>query len=231
MKGLIVPSRGDCYTQFDVVISASVGDGVPLLVLASASPRRADLLRQVGLDFQVWPTTEEETQGVVPASPSTEGPGWTLEAVRARARQVALDKARAAATAQPDAVVIAADTMVVVDGVVLGKPADAQDAAAMLRRLSGRSHHVTTGVAVVCLRRGVVLAEDATTRVTFRDLRPDEIHRYVATGEPMDKAGAYGIQGRAALFVEQVEGDYFAVVGLPLARLGRMLDAVGVPVI
>jgi septum formation protein len=97
----------------------------------------------------------------------------------------------------------------------------------MLHQLSGRSHLVTTGVVVAHGRRGLVLAEDETTTVWFRRLSADEISRYVATGEPMDKAGAYGIQGRAALFVERLEGDYFTVVGLPLARLARMLDAAG----
>ena len=205
---------------------------MPPLVLASASPRRAELLRQVGLKFEIWPGAEEdETRGVLPAGPALSGPGWTLEQVRARARQAALGKARPVILAQPDAVVIAADTVVVVDGVVLGKPDGPEEAEAMLRQLSGRTHHVTTGIVVAHGRRGVTLEDDATTAVQFRRLKPDEIHRYVASGEPMDKAGAYGIQGRAALFVERLEGDYFAVVGLPLARLGRMLDAVGVPAI
>ncbi|MBI3998071.1 MAG: septum formation protein Maf [Armatimonadetes bacterium] len=205
---------------------------MPPLVLASASPRRAELLRQVGLTFEVWlPAGEDETRGVVPASPGASGPGWTLDAVRARARGAAQDKARRAADAKPDAVVIAADTMVVVDGVVLGKPATPREAEEMLHRLSGRTHHVTTAVVVAHGRRAVTLAEDATTAVRFRPLRTEEILRYVATGEPMDKAGAYGIQGRAALFVERLEGDYFGVVGLPLALLGRMLVAVGMPVL
>jgi septum formation protein len=132
-------------------------------------------------------------------------------------------------TARPDAVVIAADTVVVAGGVMLGKPATPHEAEAMLRQLSGRAHHVTTGVVVGYSKAGITLADDVTTMVQFRALRPEEIHRYVATGEPMDKAGAYGIQGRAALFVDRLEGDYFAVVGLPLARLARMLDVVGVP--
>ncbi len=205
---------------------------MPPLVLASASPRRAELLRQVGLVFEVWPgAEEEETRGVLPADPWPSGPGWTLEQVRMRARAAALGKARPVSLAQPDAVVIAADTMVVVDGMVMGKPATADEAEAMLRRLSGRTHHVTTGVVVAHGRRGVMLEDDVTTAVQFRLLAPDEIHRYVTSGEPMDKAGAYGIQGRAALFVERLEGDYFAVVGLPLARLGRMLDTLGVPTI
>jgi septum formation protein len=198
------------------------------VVLASASPRRAALLRQIGLSFVVWPgAAEDETRGVLRAG----GPGWTPDAVRARAQEAALGKARAAAAAHPDAVVIAADTVVTVDGVVLGKPQTPREAEEMLRRLSGCTHHVTTGVVVVHERRAITLADESTTAVQFRTLTDREIHRYVASGEPMDKAGAYGIQGRAALFVERLEGDYFAVVGLPLARLARMLDSVGVPTI
>jgi len=113
----------------------------------------------------------------------------------------------------------------------LGKPQTAQEAEEMLRRLSGRTHHVTTGVVVAHGRRAITLAGESTTAVRFRTLSDREITRYVASGEPMDKAGAYGIQGRAALFVERLEGDYFAVVGLPLARLARMLESVGVPTI
>ena len=205
------------------------------MVLASASPRRAELLRQVGLSFEVWPgAAEEETRGVLVTdpdagtAPGAHRAGWTLQAVRARARAAALRKARPAVEAQPDAVVIAADTMVMVDGVVLGKPSTHEDAENMLRRLSGRTHHVTTGVVVAHGRRAVELSDDTVTAVCFRTLRDDEILRYVATGEPMDKAGAYGIQGRAALFVERVEGDYFGVVGLPLVSLARLLESVGV---
>jgi septum formation protein len=200
------------------------------LLLASASPRRAELLRQVGLAFEVWPESEEqEIRGVLPTGPEASGSGWTLDEVREHARQAALGKARPATRARPEAVVIAADTVVMVDGVILGKPGSPDEAEAMLRQLSGRTHHVTTGVVVAHGQRDLLLADDVTTAVQFRPLRPDEIHRYVASGEPMDKAGAYGIQGRAALFVERLEGDYFAVVGLPLARLARMLVDVGVP--
>lgn len=203
---------------------------MPQLVLASVSPRRAALLRQVGLSFEIWAgAIEEETRGVLPAGPDGGGPGWTLEAVRTRARDAALGKARPASVAQPDAVVIAADTVVMVDGVVLGKPRTPADAVDMLTRLSGRTHYVTTGVVVAHGRRGLTLADDTVTAVRFRPLRREEILRYIASGEPMDKAGAYGIQGRAALFVERVEGDYFGVVGLPLAPLARMLDAAGIP--
>ena len=205
---------------------------MPPLVLASASPRRAELLRQVGLTFAIWTgASEDETWGVLPAGAGASGPGWTLDAVKARAREAALGKAQPAVSAQPDAVVIAADTVVMVQGVVLGKPQTAQEAEEMLRRLSGRTHHVTTGVVVAHGRRAITLAGESTTAVRFRTLSDREIARYVASGEPMDKAGAYGIQGRAALFVERLEGDYFAVVGLPLARLARMLESVGVPTI
>lgn len=154
--------------------------------------------------------------------------GWTLHQVRAHARRAALGKAGPVSEARPDAVVIAADTVVMVDGIVLGKPTTAGEAVEMLQRLSGRMHHVITGVVVAHGRRGVTLADDSTTAVQFRALPPEEILRYVASGEPMDKAGAYGIQGRAALFVEKLEGDYFGVVGLPLARLARMLETIGV---
>jgi nucleoside triphosphate pyrophosphatase len=205
---------------------------MPLVVLASASPRRAELLRQIGLAFEVWTGGgEEETRGILPADPDVgdaAGSAWTLEAVRARARAAALHKARPAADANPEAVVIAADTMVMVDGVVLGKPSTPESAEEMLRRLSGRTHHVATGV-VVAQGRAVELMDDSVTSVRFRWLSGETILRYVATGEPMDKAGAYGIQGRAALFVERVEGDYFGVVGLPLVSLARLLDSVGVP--
>lgn len=201
---------------------------VPALVLASASPRRAELLRQAGFSFEVvLPGEEEETRGVQVAP----GGGDVLreiEELRERARSAALAKAVSASRSRPDAVVVAADTLVAVDGMLLGKPASQEEAAEMLRRLSGRAHHVVTGVAVVVARRGLMVADDSTTVVRFRELRGEEILRYVATGEPMDKAGAYGIQGRAAVFVERLEGDYFGVVGLPLALLARMLEEAGV---
>jgi len=200
---------------------------VPPLVLASASPRRVELLRQVGWSFEIAATIpEEETLGVHAHGVGRQG--WTLDQVQAHARRAALGKARPISDARPDAVIIAADTVVMVDGIVLGKPTTSDEAVEMLHRLSGRMHHVTTGVVVTHGRRGVTLADDSTTVVFFRALLPEEVLRYVASGEPMDKAGAYGIQGRAALFVEKLEGDYFGVVGLPLARLARMLDAIGV---
>jgi septum formation protein len=181
----------------------------PRVVLASASPRRRELLRLVGIDHEVRPADIDESYlpGEVP---------------RAHAERLARGKAEAiAASAGSEAVTIGSDTIVVVDGDVLGKPRDREHAAQMLRRLSGRSHIVMTGVAVSW--RGTTLSGVEEVGVTFRVLSDDEIERYIDTGEPMDKAGAYGIQGFGATIVERVDGDYFAVMGLALNRLGRLL--------
>jgi len=192
------------------------GAGAPVrVVLASQSPRRRDLLTLVGVAHEVRPADVDERVR----------PG---EAPDAYVRRLAGEKARAVADAlgDPGAAVVAADTTVVVDGEILGKPADAAEARAMVRRLAGRAHEVFTGMAVV---RGPRLA-DAVERVgvTFRPLGDDEIAAYVATGEPMDKAGAYGIQGFGATIVERVDGDYFAVMGLSLRRTVALLGEVGV---
>jgi septum formation protein len=184
-------------------------------VLASSSPRRTELLRLIHIDHEVRPAHVDETQR-------------TGEAPRAYAERLARDKAQAVARQHDDAVVIGADTIVVVDGDVLGKPADAREAAAMLRRLSGRSHVVDTAVAVARDSGRVVASAVEEVDVTFRALTAEEIERYIATGEPMDKAGAYGIQGYGATIVQRVGGDYFAVMGLPLALLVRLLRDVGV---
>ena len=137
-------------------------------------------------------------------------------------------KARAVVCA-PDDLVISADTIVVADDMILGKPKNEADASKMLRLLSGRSHTVMTGLSV---RRGdTVCTEVIQTSVWFRDLTNDEIARYIATGEPMDKAGAYGIQGLAGLFVERLDGDYFSVMGLPICKLGEMLRSFGVTIV
>ena len=180
-----------------------------MIILASASPRRRELLALAGLPFEVHaPHVEEHID-----------PAWSAaQAARALARQ----KAAAAGRAFPEACVIAADTIVEIDGILLGKPEDAAGAARMLRLLSGREHRVVTGV---CLRLGQaerVFAQE--TLVRFYPLGEDEIEAYVRTGEPMDKAGAYGIQGRGALLAEGITGDYFNVVGLPLAKLMRELQ-------
>ena len=179
------------------------------LILASASPRRRELLGQIGLQFTVVTADIDETP--LPGEVHT---AYTLRLAEA--------KARAVLALHPDAIVIGADTPVAVDGELLGKPADATDAARMLRLLSGRAHQVTTAVAL--LSSGHTLTAAETTNVFFSTMHEDEIAAYVATGEPMDKAGAYAIQGRAAQWISRIEGDYSNVVGLPLARLAMLLQ-------
>jgi septum formation protein len=182
----------------------------PQVVLASASPRRRELLRLVGIEHTVIPAEVDE------ARPPGEAPAVYAERL-AREKAGAIDR--------DDAVVIGSDTIVIVDGDVLGKPRDREQAVAMLRRLSGRAHVVMTGVAVAW--RGRMSSGVEEVGVTFRALSDDEILRYVETGEPMDKAGAYGIQGFGATIVDRVDGDYFAVMGLPLNRLVRLCRALG----
>jgi len=180
------------------------------LVLASVSPRRRELLRLLGLTFEVSPSDIDET--------------WRNgEAPAVHAERLAREKA--AARPVPGAAVIGADTIVVVDGEILGKPRDAAEARAMLRRLSGREHVVYTGVAVA--RDGRLASGIRQTTVRFHPLEDAAIAEYVATGEPLDKAGAYGIQGYGAVLVERIEGDYFTVMGLGLELLVELLAAVG----
>ena len=182
------------------------------LILASNSPRRRELLERIGVtDFKVAaPNVDETVEDRL-------SPAETVE-------QLSLRKARAAAEkAGPDGLIIAADTVVALDGAVLGKPHSEDDAFAMLSALSGREHHVYTGVTV--LRGDRAVTEHEETAVTFRALEPDEIRGYIATGEPMDKAGAYGIQGIGALLVSGIRGDYCNVVGLPVFRLGPARSA------
>lgn len=189
------------------------------LILASKSPRRRELLAQMGLtDFEIHPALGEEL-----AQPDLTPP----ELVQALALHKAQEVAQA--FAQSGDVVIGADTIVVLDGQVLGKPHDEAHALAMLTALSGREHHVYTGVAVLQDSRELAQVED--TAVWFRDASQAELNRYIATGEPMDKAGAYGIQGRGGLLVSRIEGDYTNVVGLPIVRLARMLAQFGVTVL
>ena len=182
----------------------------PLVILASASPRRRELLSLVGIEHDVRPANIDETY-------------LTGEAPREHAERLAREKA--VAIEVPEAITIGSDTIVVVDGRVLGKPRDREHAAEMLRQLSGRSHVVMTGVAAKW--QGKLVSGLEEVGVTFRSLREDEIERYIDTGEPMDKAGAYGIQGFGATIVERVDGDYFAVMGLPLNRLARLLETLG----
>lgn len=182
----------------------------PPLMLASASPRRRELLAGLGADFVVCPSNVDE--GELAGDPAR------------AARRLACLKAVTAADGKPkDRVILSADTVVAFRHHLLGKPADAQDARRMLGMLSGRWHQVHTGVCLMdpLTRRSVSGCE--TTRVKFRRLSPELVRLYVATGEPMDKAGAYGIQGRGSLLVERIDGCYFNVMGLPLARLDRMM--------
>mgnify|MGYP001501632934 FL=1 len=184
-------------------------------ILASGSPRRRELLEMLGVpDLTIRPAKGPER-----ATPGA-GPEQTV-------RELALHKAQEVAqTCAPEDIIIAADTIVYLDGAILGKPRDHDDAVRMLTALSGREHIVYTGVAV--LRGGELRQAAERTAVRFRPLTSGEIERYIATGEPMDKAGAYGIQGRGALFVAHLDGDYFNVMGLPLCRLGKMLGKLGV---
>ena len=185
------------------------------IILASGSPRRRQLLEQVGLrGFVIRSSDVDESvrPGLTPAE--------MVEELSAR-------KAAAVVREAPkDGLVLAADTVVALEGAVLGKPASPEEAARMLAALSGRTHQVYTGLTLA--GPGAVCTEHEVTDVTFRALSGAEIAAYVATGEPMDKAGAYGIQGLGALLVQRLEGDYFNVMGLPLCRLGRMLRAFGV---
>lgn len=183
------------------------------VILASGSPRRHELLNLIGIPHEMRPANIDETIR-------------HRETPRRHAERLAREKASAIATRDPNLITIGADTIVVTNRKVLGKPADTAHAAAMLRQLSGRKHTVITAVAV---SRGKKLRSAVEeVQVRFRKLHDDEIDAYVATGEPMDKAGAYGIQGYGATIVESVDGDYFSVMGLPLARLVGLLRDVGV---
>ena len=180
------------------------------LILASASPRRAELLRNAAIEFGVDPALVQE-QPLANEKPID------------YAQRLARDKARAVFARHPDSAVLGADTVVVVDEHLLEKPADERDAARMLRLLSGRTHEVITGVCLVA--PGFEQIEAEITQVVFSPLSEDEIAYYVRTGEPMDKAGAYAIQGIASRWVKRIEGCYFNVVGLPVPRVYRMLCA------
>jgi septum formation protein len=189
----------------------SVAD-VPV-ILASASPRRRDLLDLIGVAHDVRPADVDETYA------PDEDPA-------AHAERLARAKADLVSSTAGGSLVIGADTIVVVDGHVLGKPRDADEAARMLRLLQGRTHVVMTAVAVSFQERMASAVEQVS--VTFRELTDDEIEEYIATGEPMDKAGAYGIQGYGATIVRRIDGDYFAVMGLSLVRLVGLMAELGV---
>ncbi len=184
----------------------------PHVILASQSPRRRELLSLVGIPHAVRPADIDEAY--LPGEPPA-----------AHAERLAREKAAVVSRENPDALVIGSDTIVVVDGEVLGKPRDVAHAEQMLSRLSGRSHTVMTAVAVHWREAERSAVEHVG--VTFHPLSTEDIRAYIATGEPMDKAGAYGIQGYGATIVQRVDGDYFAVMGLPLQRLVRLMRELG----
>jgi septum formation protein len=187
------------------------------LILASASARRAEILRAAGFDFTVLPSAIDEAPL----------PGETPEDLVQRLAGAKAE--RAAAREKTPVIVIGADTEVVLDGTVLGKPRSDDDARQMLTRLAGRMHSVITGVMLIRVPDGERCSFVASTQVEFAKISPDEIRRYVATAEPFDKAGGYAIQGRAGCYIPRVEGCYFNIVGLPLARLYQALLKLGWP--
>ncbi|PCI48383.1 MAG: septum formation protein Maf [Oceanospirillales bacterium] len=186
-----------------------------MLILASGSPRRRELLAQIGVRFEVDVADIDEAPEA-------------SEVAQAYVERLALEKARVVAARHTDAVVLGADTSVIIDGEILGKPLDEADAATMLARLAGRTHQVLTAVALVNGERALV--RSVITQVHFRSLSEEEIQCYVATGEPSDKAGSYGIQGFGAVLVDAIEGSYSNVVGLPLTETAAMLKEFNVPV-
>lgn len=188
------------------------------LVLASGSPRRSELLSGLGLSFEVIVSYANET---------VEGNVSPEEMVRT----LAYRKAAAVSNSLRDGIVIGADTIVVLDGQILGKPVDQQDAIRMLRHLQGRMHTVYSGVAVIDAASGKHRVDYRATRVHMRHLSDDEIEAYVRTGEPMDKAGSYAIQGIGSTIVHSIEGDYFTVVGLPMELLASLLTSFDVHVL
>ena len=184
----------------------------PRIILASQSPRRRELLSLVGIAHEVQPAHIDETP-------------WEGELPTMHSERLAREKATLVSSREPGALVIGADTVVVVGERILGKPGDDADARAMLRLLSGRTHTVYTAVAIA--RDGTTDSEVEGVQVTFRSLSDDDIAAYVATGEPADKAGAYGIQGFGATLVDGIQGDFFAVMGLPLRRLVALCERNG----
>lgn len=187
------------------------------LILASSSPRRIELLKQMGLTFEVYPSNEPEP---------TPNPN---EAPAAYAQRASSHKASSVLEAlqDPEVWVVAADTVVVQGGKILGKPEDKEDAFRILKRLSGNEHEVITGLAIFHGNRGIRDLSEERTQVWFREASDAQIRGYIQTKEPMDKAGAYGIQGKGAWFVKRIEGCYFNVVGLPLHHMFQRLEALG----
>lgn len=187
------------------------------LILASGSSRRAEILRNAGFSFSVQPAHVDET-----LQPNERAEDYVLRLAKAKAQLVAT-----AAKGSENAFVIGADTTVVCIGRIFGKPADAAEAREMLQALSGTTHEVLTGIAIIRASDGKNVAEVATTRVTFLPLSREEIEAYISSDEPFDKAGAYGIQGLGGKFVSRIEGCYFNVMGLPLSRVWQALRSLG----
>lgn len=185
------------------------------IILASNSPRRKALLEQLGLEFTIDTSMQEDPQ-------STEQEPHQL------AREISLKKARSVAGKYKDAIIVAADTIGVIDGNIIGKPHSAREARTMLATLSGKSHTVITGLTVIDTTTHKTITRSVETVVHMKHITQVEIEAYVKTGEPLDKAGAYAIQGLGALFVENIEGDYFNVIGLPLCVLGEVLKEFGI---
>ncbi|MDI3480496.1 MAG: nucleoside triphosphate pyrophosphatase [Tepidanaerobacteraceae bacterium] len=185
------------------------------LILASASPRRRFLLSQLGIDFTVEPSTEEEN-----IDTSTQPHILAADLAESKAMNVAMR--------HKDSLVLGADTIVAIDGRILGKPKDSKQAAEMLSLLSGRWHYVYTGLALIDTESGKQIKDYEESRVRFKNLTSREIKNYINTGEPFDKAGAYGIQGKGSLFIEKIEGCYYNIVGLPLFKLNTMLLKFGI---
>jgi len=206
------------YVEKDSITFRMHPQNKPELILASSSPRRHELLCEIGIPFQVHAANINEDQ-IAGEAPVT------------YALRLAQEKAQTVAAQYPQSYVLGADTIVVVDGQVLGKPKDRGDAVRMLRLLSGRGHEVTTAVSVVAPATVApgTLAQTrvSTTKVYFREMAEDEIQRYVAGGEPMDKAGAYAIQGGASRWADRIEGEFSNVVGLPLSLVTEMLKTTG----
>ncbi|HEU4709898.1 MAG TPA: Maf family protein [Methylophilaceae bacterium] len=193
----------------------------PHIYLASRSPRRAELLQQMGIRFSVLPSDIDESQ-----LPDELPAAYVMRLARSKAEvcRDSLDSGE-----QPFLPVLAADTTVSVDGVILGKPVDADEARSMLRQMSGRWHEVLTGLAVAT--QGTVEALLNVTRVQMAELTPAEIEAYIASGEPFDKAGAYGIQGLAGTFIKRIEGSYSGVMGLPIFETAQLLKSAGIRIL
>lgn len=200
------------------------------IILASASPRRKELLEQIGLDFEIWPAKGEET--ITKEKPEEVVSELSCQKAEEVAAMVSLYGLRHAELVTPqDIMVIGADTVVSIHGKILGKPKDEEEAFRMLSTLSGNRHAVYTGVTIVLIDKSGKAGRHTfyeRTYVSMKELTEEEIKRYIATGEPMDKAGAYGIQGKCAIYIDKIDGDYNNVVGLPVAAIYGELKKLGI---